>query len=183
MRTFAIACVFLAVACTRDNLDFTSTPAGPLPSTSNGPMVGGDLASAPAHDFGTDPKPADLSMPDDPPPDMGNGNPPGGDGGDPDPGSVACGMMSCSAPNVCCATLLGSSCVADGAACIGGTKFACDGPEDCESGDVCCSGTFGTTCQHQCYGEIRCHTQDDCDGGALCCPTLSGYPVCRKFHC
>jgi hypothetical protein len=181
MRTLAIACVFLAVACMRDNPDFSSTPAGPLPNTSNGPQASPDLAMPVVHDLATAPPPVDLSTPNGPP-DLGVG--PGGGTGDPDAGAVACGMQTCATPNVCCATLLHATCIAPGAQCLGGQTVACDGPEDCQDGDVCCSGTFGTSCQHQCLGEIRCHTADDCDGNnAHCCPTLSGYPVCRKLGC
>ena len=176
MRTLAIACVLLAVGCIRDNPDFAVAP-GPSPATSNGPPVG-DLAYAPSYDLGTPAASPDLSEPS--APDLGVG--PGGGTGDPDPG-VACGMQSCALPNVCCASLVGSSCLAPGSSCLAGKSMTCDGPEDCDNGETCCDGAFGSSCQEHCMGETLCHTQDDCHDGAKCCPQLLGYPTCRKFGC
>jgi hypothetical protein len=98
---------------------------------------------------------------------------------------------SCTAPQVCCATVTGGQvqsvvCAASTAACPSGTSaYACTGPADCP-GQVCCEtgGGTGTSCASSCPPMTQvCQAPADCPGTAQSCPMNGargdiGYGIC-----
>jgi hypothetical protein len=119
-----------------------------------------------------------------------------GGGGTPDAaggggGTIACGDMTCMAPDICCVTSGGpgpggttSECT-DEASCKGSVA-ACDGPEDCDGAEVCCAsfdpgGGGGAACTADaCQFEV-CHTPADCTEPTDMCCTFFGTGVCYSF--
>jgi hypothetical protein len=111
-------------------------------------------------------------------------------------GPVACGMTTCTAPQVCCVTRGPSggseTCVAPGS-CMG-IALTCSSAQSCPSGDVCCgtvSGgggtyTINTSCEASCpmgQGNFQlCASTAECPTGRVCRAGPGGFKICVRAY-
>jgi hypothetical protein len=107
-----------------------------------------------------------------------------GDSGPPGTG-VLCGVgVECEPGQDCCMSG-GFTCVEGGGTCSG-TRYECDGAEDCGT-DVCCLTIAGSGCQGACDIATLCHEDDECGTGGRCCLLAADpgirYRICMAGAC
>ena len=94
-------------------------------------------------------------------------------------GVVDCGDETCTLPGeVCCVSLSGLSCTAEGSCTgFGSAPGYCDGPDDCTAGDACCvtfslGGRNGAYCEPGCGDGsfYLCGSDSDCPTSETCIP-------------